>query len=337
MPQETFKRPSNSTLDRAGSDPTALASTPMINMRWKRTGKFSKDLMCYLTGKSQNPDGSKKGKEPDIPLSFFHQFSELTVYEPNVTRIDMEDLKGFEVAVILCAATIRDVFFNSIREAFNVTEIDLRSGANATPRRSSGPVGALTPPGSGAGPSRPSPQVPNGFLNSGAPSLDPRQQWAIDQETARIKSQLQQEENERKRQEAADMEAARQIEKRERKAEIRRQREEEKETERLRKEWEAERARLRGGGRTPDLPPRREDKGKRRDPNHQHHSHNHSHGGSQNRQQTPYLNVTPDISSPNEAFGPEVQRPKSSLGGLNIFSRSDDKDKKVLKKKSSIW
>ena len=70
MPQQTFRQPSASTLDRTQSDPTVSEATPKIEFKWKREGKLSKDLLCNLSGKTRNPDGSKRrNKEPDIPVS----------------------------------------------------------------------------------------------------------------------------------------------------------------------------------------------------------------------------------------------------------------------------
>ncbi|TKA39318.1 hypothetical protein B0A49_13290, partial [Cryomyces minteri] len=52
MPQSTFRTPSASTLDRSQSDPVVAATTPRVNFVWKKESKLSKDLTCFLTGKS---------------------------------------------------------------------------------------------------------------------------------------------------------------------------------------------------------------------------------------------------------------------------------------------
>src|ERR1700761_8983159 len=44
MPQDVFRMPSNSTLDRGQSDPASLDITPKINFAWHRESKFGKDL-----------------------------------------------------------------------------------------------------------------------------------------------------------------------------------------------------------------------------------------------------------------------------------------------------
>lgn len=57
IPQSTFRAPSLSALDRAQHDPVADATVPKINFSWKQS-KLSKDLTCYVTGKSTDLLGS---------------------------------------------------------------------------------------------------------------------------------------------------------------------------------------------------------------------------------------------------------------------------------------
>ena len=90
MPQQTFRQPSASALDRVQSDPTASENTPKLEFRWKKDGKLSKDYVCTLSGRSSYPDGSKKkSKEPDITIGIFKSLKELTIYEPNLSRVDV--------------------------------------------------------------------------------------------------------------------------------------------------------------------------------------------------------------------------------------------------------
>ena len=112
MPQQTFRQPSVSSIDRAQNDPAALEVTPKIGFKWKKDSKLSKDLACFLSHKSTNPDGSKKkNKEPDITVAIFKSLKEITLYEPNLQRVEMEDMKGMEVVFLLGAVAIRYVYF----------------------------------------------------------------------------------------------------------------------------------------------------------------------------------------------------------------------------------
>lgn len=132
MPQQTFRLPSSSALDRQLSDPAADITTPQITFHWKREGKLSKDLACYMTGKSTDPV-KKKSKEPDIMVSMYQGLREITIYESNYHRIDMEDPKGLEVVILLSAAVLKEVYFAPLKEAFNVGE----SGSPALRKHSS--------------------------------------------------------------------------------------------------------------------------------------------------------------------------------------------------------
>lgn len=136
MPQSTFRLPSVSALDRSQDDPAISDVTPKIGFKWKRDGKLSKDISCFLAGKKT--DG-RKNKEPDIMVAMHKSGkdqSQLTIYQPNMHRVDVEDTKGLEVVFILGAAVIKDIFFNASREMFNIG-----SPAPANPKRkNSGPV-----------------------------------------------------------------------------------------------------------------------------------------------------------------------------------------------------
>ena len=80
-------------LDRSQNDPAAAETTPKITFRWKRDGKLSKDLICVISGKSNDPDtGKRRGhKEPDITIALFRNLREMTLYETNLNRVDVED------------------------------------------------------------------------------------------------------------------------------------------------------------------------------------------------------------------------------------------------------
>ena len=222
MPQRTFRLPSASAIDRTQSDPTASETTPKINFRWRRDGKLSKDLICSLSGKSTNPDGTKrKHKEPDIAISFFRHLRELTIYEPNLSRVEMEDPKGLEVVLLLSAAVLRDVYFAPINTAFNIADLP-------TPTRRRGSSNRTPDPNNPLASARPTGRLP---------PTDPRSQWELDAETARLKKAEEKERAERQWREAEEtkrvqaMLAAEEKEARRKAAEV------EKETERLRKQF----------------------------------------------------------------------------------------------------
>ena len=235
MPQQSFRQPSTSVLDRTQSDPTASVNTPKLAFKWKKEGKLSKDYVCSLSGKSTNPDGSKrKNREPDITIGIFKHFKEITIYEPNLQRVDMEDPKGLEVVILLGAVVIREVFNSNMRETFNITE---------SPRRNSIENSTTTPANPNLPPRRHHHQnsSPNALITnpqgptSRPPPTDPRSQWELDAETARLRKQVEHEERQRQRAEAAETKRVkRMLEEEERRAREK-QKEIDRETERLKR------------------------------------------------------------------------------------------------------
>ncbi|EGP88355.1 uncharacterized protein MYCGRDRAFT_71228 [Zymoseptoria tritici IPO323] len=132
MPQTSFRTPSASNLDRGQSDPASLAITPKVNFVWRREGKLSKDLTCFMTGKSTDTVAAKKSKhrDPDIAIALWRSMREMTIYESNLGRVleDMEDPKGLEVALLLGAVVIKDLYFgikgqSEMKEVFNISEL----------------------------------------------------------------------------------------------------------------------------------------------------------------------------------------------------------------------
>lgn len=246
MPQNSFRQPSVSALDRSQSDPAVSDVTPKIAFKWKRDGKLSKDISCYLSGKST--DG-RKNKEPDITVAMYKAGKDLTIYEPNMHRVDVEDVKGLEVVFLLSAAVIKDIFFNANREMFNINSPNT---SNMNPKRkNSGPViatgkSSTSPPPmmSGAAYSTPPSRVPASQIppqQSSRPQqqaprpppvTNPRTQWEIDAETAALKALVEKEEREEKERERRDHEEQKKIKKM--------LEAEEKETEKERKRKEAE-------------------------------------------------------------------------------------------------
>ena len=191
MPQQTFRQPSVSALDRSQDDPAVAPTTPKISFKWKRDSKLSKDITCLLVGKST--DG-KRNKEPDITIAMFRQSKELTVYQSNMQRVEVEDSKGLEVVLLLSATVIREVFFNPSRELFNIG-VPIANGR----------TNSFLPAASGA--LQPTVQA-NGFVpvfQQSPPkprnTPSPNSQAAIDAETSRLLALVREEEEERERQE----------------------------------------------------------------------------------------------------------------------------------------
>ena len=216
MPQQSFRQPSASTLDRVQSDPTASENTPKLAFKWKKDGKLSKDYVSTLSGKSTNPDGSKKKhKEPDITIALFRHFKELTIYEPNLSRVEVEDAKGLEVVLLLGAIVIREVYNTNMAEAFNISES--APSASLKPAKDTAAI-----PSRNVGGSRP-------------PPTDPRSQWELDAETARLKKQQEREERHRRHAEEAETRRVKRMLEEEERQKREKQRQVDRETERLKK------------------------------------------------------------------------------------------------------
>ncbi|EUC30509.1 hypothetical protein COCCADRAFT_103760 [Bipolaris zeicola 26-R-13] len=345
LPQVAFRTPSNSDLDRTMNDPSADVNTPRVKFAWRKEGRLGKDMTCYMVGKSTDPTGkkAKKSKEGDIAVAMFSGLKELTVMEPNLYRVELEDYKGLEVTLLLGAAVIRDLFFSDLNEQFHINRIGARKNSGGLrARKGSSPLEApnvtkpvMTPepppppaytpsssqcppekaPLPDAGASRPNhqPPPPSYTSNNAAkraslpplvtgqngpsqrpqlqrptqpprpaqphhpqypqqpprptqslrptqqrqpgPRLDPRSQWEIEAETARLRAQVEAEEREQKRKAEADRRARRKREEeqerktlqfleqerkqkeREEKERQRKKAEVDKETERLKKQF----------------------------------------------------------------------------------------------------
>ncbi|PKS13314.1 hypothetical protein jhhlp_000085 [Lomentospora prolificans] len=219
MPERTFKVPSASLLDRdqqadSAKDPTV----PKIMFRWKKDGRISKDMTCYLVGRSV--DG-KKSREPDITIALFSQgkTDAVTIYEPNMRRVELEDRKGLEVVLLLGAEVIRSLYISPKADVFNL------SGPGAA---------SASPPGRRRKNSRPSTATPR----------HPRHVWRYNLETKRLQAAVAEDEKrkakERERRDREEQERIRKMLKDEENERRRREAEIEKETERLRKEYGVE-------------------------------------------------------------------------------------------------
>ncbi|PNS21734.1 Protein transport protein SEC31 [Sphaceloma murrayae] len=269
MPQTSFRTPSVSTLDRTQSDPLATATTTKLQFAWRKEGKLSKDYTCFMTGKSTDTVTKKSKRDPDIAIALFRSLREVTIYEPNLSRVELEDLKGLEVVIILAAATIRDIYIgNNLREIFNIEDPPTRKlssgGRKVVPTPSQIPPQPSKPANGQRIPTTvnpnltnpqqaptKSPQIPSPAQAKPTPPTagkDARQQWAIDAETARLKAQVASEEKEaarlaaqRKRDkekaDEAETKRLRKLVEAEQKEAKKKQRAVEEETERLRRKY----------------------------------------------------------------------------------------------------
>ncbi|KAE8149531.1 hypothetical protein BDV25DRAFT_125365 [Aspergillus avenaceus] len=243
MPQRTFRQPSSSTLDRTQTDPAIADTTPKLQFGWRKDSKLSKDLTCLLSGKTTSITESRaKSKEPDITLSIF-QGRELTLYEPNLYRVEMEDFKGLEVVLLLGAITIRDVYFTTMKDAFHLERPSpVSAPSNSSPTAAVAPTIRRTPPP--AANNAPPTLAASGALNAGAKPPSPV--TPPTENPPRRKQQEQQQREEERR--------TKQLLENEDKARRRRQVEVDKETRRLQKLYGQEEQRVRMS--TPSLPPR---------------------------------------------------------------------------------
>lgn len=151
IPQITFRMPSVSDLDRTQIAPGADVNTPRVNFAWRKEGRLGKDMTCYMTGKSTDLTGkkAKKSKEPDIAVALFSGLKEMSIMEPNLYRVEIEDYKGLEVALLLSAAVIRDMFFGDPREQYHINDAMARkNSAGLRARKGSSPMEGphITPP-----------------------------------------------------------------------------------------------------------------------------------------------------------------------------------------------
>ncbi|POS87969.1 hypothetical protein EPUL_001019 [Erysiphe pulchra] len=249
MPVESFRIPSSSLLDQTQNSnaPALNDDTPKVTFKWKRDGKISKNLTCYMIGK--NDDG-KRRKEPDITVAFFKGGKGLTLYEPNLRRVEIEDQKGFELVLLLSAVVIKDIFFNPTKEMFNIVSLkDANFGSksklsvpevsrmsNSTPTIVSNSTHSNTYLSSFK------PVVAPQILNTSVSSVfqSRRTKSDVDLETERLKRLVAAEEKSRKDAEKEQERRTREMLKAEEEERRRREAKVEKETEELRKLYGSE-------------------------------------------------------------------------------------------------
>lgn len=223
-------------------------------------------------------------------------------------------MKGFEVALLLGAVVIRDVYFGSMKEIFHLTSKRQGSGASpvlATPAIASTQSYALG--------RTVSPQQADRI-----PPTDPRSQWEIDQETERLRKEAAEEERQRRKREEVEERQIRKMLEEEEKERRRREAEVNAETERLRRMYGQEEQQV------PILHVPQP-------------YHRHSHSGPPDQSAYGYQQAMPGSyvagPAPQNLLPPDQQQPKlkekSSFFG---FRRHSDQDgSKIAKKKSTMW
>lgn len=366
LPQTTFRTPSASDLDRTRNDPAASATTPKINFVWRKESKLAKDLTCYMTGKSTDTLVKKRHRDPDITVALYRSFREVTIYEPNLYRVELEDPKGLEVVLLLGAAVIKDLYFNhNIDSIFNVSEM----------ARQSALAGVAPPPhhtNSVATRRKELPLLPKLQTVSPTPApvaahapsqTNPRTQWEIDAETARLRAQVEAEERHRRQQEAArrrEREKADEAETRrlqkmveaEQREAQKRQEAIDRETERLRKEYGVRPPRE-GRHSAPNLGPIPQG----RPVSQPQRQTQYLQPGQQQQPYMPprgsnglYLQPNPSSYASSSAVmsganphavasptSPDANRMKKKVSFFGLRSNSDDSGRKLSKKASAVW
>jgi hypothetical protein len=268
LPVYTFRLPSQSTLDRSTNDPAADATTPKLTFAWRKEGALSSNLACYMTGKTAAGPGAdtragrrKGGREPDIAVALLGDSGRaLTIHEGNFHRVEMEDLKGLELVLLLSAAAIRDVYNGGRKDPYNLdgATVQMAPAGGKDPRRKKSMPFLVPsipppppPPSISAPPPVQRPAIPprtsgrRQSYPSGGPVTDARTQWAIDAETTRLHRQAEAESRaeevrrrERERKDEAEAKRLRKkLEAQEKEARKKREAEVARETERLRREY----------------------------------------------------------------------------------------------------
>ncbi|KAF8465759.1 hypothetical protein BDZ91DRAFT_225616 [Kalaharituber pfeilii] len=158
LPKTSFLQPTASKLDLSlAATQAALATLPVATFRWRKEGGVlsRSSLRCSLihpnnvplhdhdlagsgTGVSSSEGGIRKpslptcSSEPDITIAILTNArssnspnskprkAELTIFESNLHRLEIEDLKGLEVTLLASAMAISDIYFGDMRTHFNL-------------------------------------------------------------------------------------------------------------------------------------------------------------------------------------------------------------------------
>ncbi|KAG0133828.1 hypothetical protein HOY82DRAFT_668794 [Tuber indicum] len=256
LPKTSFLPPTASRLDAASAaHRNALSHLPRATFRWRKEGGvLSKSMLrCSLVSPANLGNGPKKAgaNEPDIPIATFEGLGDkkgmgdITIYQSNLKRVEVEDLKGLEVALVLSAMAIGDMWFFPTNVMFNLTPTSNSSPATATAvasangeRRRTSSTSSIPPPAAVTPTTQhpPRPTYPQNHRTSYPQHTPPPQQRDYQshkaEEAARRAAQL-------KKEEEATLRMLAEEEARERQ---RQEMEVEKETQRLRTLYERENA-----------------------------------------------------------------------------------------------
>ena len=172
VPERSFRLPSTSRIDQESTESQVPELIPRVNFRWKRDGRMSRDMTCYMSGKTV---GGKKNKEPDITIALFKagKTPSVAIYEPNMRRVDVEDRKGLEVILLLSAEVIRDLYLSPRQDPFNTAGAKPPANVSKVDKpTASGPsmAGAATIAGAGMSGAAMSGAAMSGALTNAKPS-----------------------------------------------------------------------------------------------------------------------------------------------------------------------
>ncbi|KAF4591424.1 hypothetical protein GQ602_001723 [Ophiocordyceps camponoti-floridani] len=145
VPEMSFKMPSASRIDRDDDASPVAALAPRVCFRWKRDSRLTRDMTCYMCGRSV---AGKKSKEPDITIAMFRAAKNqgaLTIYEPNLARVDVQDRKGLELVLLLGSVAIRDLYLAHRNDPFNLAGPG-GNGPYASGALTSRPMASIPPP-----------------------------------------------------------------------------------------------------------------------------------------------------------------------------------------------
>ncbi|EWC46394.1 hypothetical protein DRE_04337 [Drechslerella stenobrocha 248] len=126
LPRRSFRQPTGSRLDAQVALNSALPPSDVSTFRWRKDGGVvsKTSLRCtMLSSASSSSDKHAKrkgGSEPDIVVAIMDKLKDVTIYEPNLHRVDVEDKKGLELVLLLTATVIADIYFMTPSTSFNV-------------------------------------------------------------------------------------------------------------------------------------------------------------------------------------------------------------------------
>ncbi|KAK6537172.1 hypothetical protein TWF694_011369 [Orbilia ellipsospora] len=144
LPRHSFRQPTGSRLDAQVAKNSALPPTDVSTFRWRKDGGVvsKTSLRCTMlstAATSGDKNARKKGgAEPDITVAIMDKFKDVTIYEPSLHRVDVEDKKGLELVLVLTASVIADIYFMPPSSTFNIgvqTAVKTSTSPNVRPQR----------------------------------------------------------------------------------------------------------------------------------------------------------------------------------------------------------